>query len=450
VPEQFHPALAIRTVRIGHPDKRPSKPGSAAVTKVNFSGMPCLLALLMLMLMSVSAHAQLRSALQVGAHATLSGTQTNAVAGGGTRRELQLERTMFVASSNALGGHLQLIGSFSLDRAVTDDGVLALGGWGGGFYDRHHPHDYVSEAVVSFGGEVGTGSSRPHVSLSAGKGIVPFGPDNPMDRPALGTPANHDWSQIMERWFGAFAIRGERIAFEAAVFNGGAHGHETPAGIPGEHEAHGECTICDTTPSTTSGAARFTAWPRRWLEFRFSAAALRAPAHHPGAEGTHRMLNLTGSASRSTGLGQLGAMVEVSNVQIDETYRSVLGEIELRNSRVRPYYRVERAERAEGARENRFVAAPEIQEAAVGVTRWIINTLGVGVPVRFGSLLLEPVAEFGVARVSSVGDAPIDIRALYRNRTLWSGLVAVRMMIGTHRPMGRYGVMVRETPTHIH
>ena len=80
------------------------------------------------------------------------------------------------------------------------EGELALGGWGEGFVDRRHPHTYLHEAMV-WG--CGPGRQRGKVGiaggLAAGKGIVPFGTDDPMSRPFVRFPVNHHLAQIVER-----------------------------------------------------------------------------------------------------------------------------------------------------------------------------------------------------------------------------------------------------------
>lgn len=392
---------------------------------------------------------QLPPNIRLGAHGVLSATQTSNVAGGRSLRELRFEQTMLMASALLLANHLEIVTTLSLDRATADDGVLTLGAWGGGFYDRHHPHEYLGEAVASIVGDVGVSAPRPRVSLSAGKGMVPFGPDAPMDRAAVRSPASHHWSQIMERWFGAFAMRGSRGALELAVFDGGGHAHAS-APEHGGHAGHGPCTPCETEMSTTSGAARVTLWPASAVEVRVSGAMMRAPAHHPGAGSAHRMLNLVAMVHRSTRLGAVNGMLEYGQVRIDETFRTILGEGQLRRDRFRGYYRAERTDRAEGARADRFRSAPEIRENGVGITRWTIHTLGAAFRSRIGRFGFEPIVEVGFANVTSVGAVPIDVDALYGRRSLWSGVVAMRTTMGSHRRMGSYGAMTRPIADHGH
>jgi hypothetical protein len=264
-----------------------------------------------------------------------------------------------------------------------------------------------------------------------------------MDRPPLRSTANHHWSQIMERWLGAFAVRGSRFGLELSVFDGAEHSHAEED--VSEHAGHDLCATCDATPSTTSGAARITAWPTSWMEVRLSGAALRAAGHHAGATGEQQMLNVAASFDRTVGVGRINGLVEYGQAHSDRTFRTMLGELQLSRSRYRIYYRAEQSDRAEGARLDRFRSGPEFRENAVGTTRWLVNTLGAAVAIHKARIAIEPIAEFGLARASSIGEVPIDVAALYGSRTMLSGVIALRVSAGTHRRMGRYGAMADAT-----
>src|SRR6266498_4964828 len=67
---------------------------------------------------------------------------------------------------------------------------------------------------------LGSGRVPVTVSISAGKGFAPFGSDDPMNRPALAFPANHHWSQILERAVAVAGVRAGPVTLEAALFNG--------------------------------------------------------------------------------------------------------------------------------------------------------------------------------------------------------------------------------------
>ena len=73
-----------------------------------------------------------------------------------------------------------------------------------------------------------------------------------------------------------------------------------------------------------------------------------------------------------------------------------------------------------------------------------MNTIGVGTGLNVRGVALEPVAEVTVARPRSVGDPKINIEAFYRNQTLWSGAVGLRIALGVPHRMYRYGALGKE------
>jgi hypothetical protein len=79
------------------------------------------------------------------------------------------------------------------------DGELAPGDYGEGFYDRRHPHTYVHELMLSGSDLLGRHDGELQLSLSAGKGFVAFGSDDPMSRPVVRYPVDHHLAQILER-----------------------------------------------------------------------------------------------------------------------------------------------------------------------------------------------------------------------------------------------------------
>src|SRR6185436_3843132 len=84
---------------------------------------------------------------------------------------------------------------WNLEGAVMRRGELTPGIYGEGYIDRRHPHTAIHEAMLIAQRSLGAG----RLWFAAGKGIVPFGSDDPMMRPFQKFPVNHHISQILER-----------------------------------------------------------------------------------------------------------------------------------------------------------------------------------------------------------------------------------------------------------
>ena len=129
--------------------------------------------------------------------ATLSGqgiliyTHVDPIPGGGTLGEMRLVQPIVMLDATAFGHRLMLHASADFEGWTVPNGELAPGVWGEGYVDRRHPHTYVHELMLSF--------RAPHTTISAGKGFVPFGTDDPMSRPVERFPVNHHLSQVLER-----------------------------------------------------------------------------------------------------------------------------------------------------------------------------------------------------------------------------------------------------------
>jgi hypothetical protein len=354
---------------------------------------------------------------------------------------------MFTLSGQVLGGHLRFSSAFSADKLTTDDGVLTLGAWGGGFYDREHPHDAVHEAVASLVGDISGMHGHGQVSVSGGKGVVPFGSDPPMARPALHAPVNHHWSQIIERPVLILGLRFGRVGIEGSVFDG-RDGSETS--VPASHDTttHQHGGFFPDTPDRTgfgrSHALRVIWRPSGVLELRGSLATLVAPGHHPG-EGASpvEMWNLSGRFDRMAESGRATVMAELGRAWSGRPYWTGLAEGQWAWGLNRVYYRVERTSRPEGPRTSDLFhqATDTLGAAAVGATRWLVQTAGYGLTLRSSRVTVEPILELALGRVTDVGTPAVDLAALYGRQTLWSGVVAVRLSLGGGHTMGPYGAL---------
>jgi len=368
---------------------------------------------------------------EFGAGFTTVLTRVNGVPGGGALTEARVvEPFAFV---HATGGHGRLALHAMLDGEywTMRGGELSLGAFGEGFVDRRHPHTVVHEVV----GTVSDLARLPglHWSLSAGKGFAPFGTDDPMVRPALIYPANHHWSQLLERAVAVAALRGGRAALEAGLFNGDEP--ENPTQWP-RWRRFGD-----------SWAVRLTLTPSPWLELQGSHADVTSPEDRLGAGTTHQKWSASARLERPWKGGSLYALAEwASNSEVEGTfvYHTLLAETQWLRGRHRPYLRIERTERPEDERlaDPFRTRRPPLENSIVGTTRWTILTAGYGVRVGATRLPVRPelVGEVAWAHVGSIGGGLFVPRQVYGRNDLLSLSVAVRMSaFGAMHRMGRYG-----------
>ena len=329
----------------------------------------------------------------------------------------------------AAGDHLAFQGTVSVEGATMPNGELVLGAWGEGFVDRRHPHTYAHELMV-------TASSAPgfwRSALSAGKGFVAFGTDDPMSRPPLRYPVNHHYSQILERAVLVAALSAGPVTMEGSFFNGDEP--ERPDQWP-NMERFGD-----------SWAGRLTLVPHAGVEAQVSRAHVASPEHRDGAGPAHEQWSASLRWDRPASRLAPYALVEWARTETSDgffVFHSVLAEAALRLTRHRLYARFEQTERPEEQRVSDFrTRRPPIDDSLLGITRWTIYTAG-------GALDLGRVADaIGVAavleasygRVSEVGGGIFDPEVYYGRATALSLTLAFRARLGFegHR-MGRYGV----------
>jgi hypothetical protein len=154
------------------------------------------------------------------AYAVIAGIHVDPAPGGGSASQLTVVEPMAMLEAGALRNHLVLHATLDFEGLTMPDGVLGIGDWGEGFNDRRHPHTYAHELMLSGEHLLGGAESPVNLSLSAGKGFVPFGSDDPMNRPALRFPVNHHWSQILERAVTIAGVKAGPVVAEGALFNG--------------------------------------------------------------------------------------------------------------------------------------------------------------------------------------------------------------------------------------
>jgi hypothetical protein len=366
----------------------------------------------------------------VSAQAILTYTAVDPVPGDSTLGEAQLEQPVIMGRAGLLNDHLRALATLDLEGLTMPGGALTLGGWGEGFNERRHPHTYMHELVISAAGNAGPVQG----SLTAGKGFVPFGSDDPMSRPAVRYPVNHHWSQILERAMLVGGLRITHVMVEAALFNGDEP--ERPGQWP------------NWSRFGDSWSARATIMPLPGLEVQGSRAHVKSPEHRPGFGTDQDKWSVSARFERMLGRSQVYALLEWARTDEASLFRfqSWLGEGSWTYGRSRAYYRFESTDRPEEERSFDVFRSvrPHLENSIVGVTRWNEHTAGYGftVPVA-GRMEFEPVIELSVAKVREIAGGLFDVQGFFGNTTLFSVTVGARLRLPgamrSHR-MGRYGV----------
>ncbi len=374
--------------------------------------------------------------------ATLSGqaiavvTRVDPIPGRGDLTEARLVQPMVMLHAWALGGRLGLVGALNFEGETIPGGELTPGGWGEGFNDRRHPHTYVHELMLTGSDLLGRLDGRTRISLAVGKGFVPFGSDDPMNRPVVRYPVNHHLAQVLERAVIIAGVRSGPVLLEGSLFNGD------------EPERPGQWPLLERFGDSWS--ARLTLLPVEGIELSGSRAKVHSPEHRPGAGTDAWKWHAALRAERPVAGGAGYLLLEWARTQEAEgffTFKSLLGEVRYGRGPHRPYYRFERTDRPEDMRQLDLFRSvrPHLENSILGTTRFTLHTFGYGARASLldGRLALEPFVEatFGSARNLDGGVLTPEI--LYgsgRVRSLSLGLRAGWGMAG-HR-MGRYGSLL--------
>jgi hypothetical protein len=371
--------------------------------------------------------AQLRAGM--GVHAVGMMTHVSPALAGASMTETYLTQPMVMA--HVAGGHGRFMTTLNLEGLTLQDGELAPGNAGEGWVDKRHPHTWLHEAIL-------TATTRVigfDISVTGGRGFAPFGTDDPMVRPFIRYPANHHWSQILERWLLIGAVRRGVITVEAGVFNG-----TEPTGPDdlGHFDRFGD-----------SWSARATVRPRPWLELQGSYAFVESPEHTGGFGLDQRKWNAAARFERTLARGRIYGLVEWGETHeyVDELklfiFTTVLAEAALGHGDWTVALRYERTTRPEEERllDPFRVVRPHTDENIIGATRWNTVTARAGRAFSLRGMSLEPFLEAGPSTVDEVAGGIFDPVALYGGTTLWSVSLGVRLAAGArHDRMGRYGV----------
>jgi hypothetical protein len=314
------------------------------------------------------------------------------------------------------------------------DGELAPGDYGEGFYDRRHPHTYVHELMLSGSDLLGRHDGALQLSLSAGKGFVAFGSDDPMSRPVVRYPVDHHLAQILERGVVIGRASYGPVALEVTGFDG-----DEPT-KPSDWPNLGR--------GLDSKAVRFTVTPVAGVEAQYSWARVKSPEHRDGAGTTQR--KRSASLRWNGPLARRPTYALLEWARTDEAggffvFHALVAEGAMSVGRSRPYFRFERTNRPEDTRTTdpfRSVRPP-LDNSLIGITRWTVWTAGYGVSFHTaqGRLELRPFVEGSLASVRAT-DGIFDPKSFYGADVLPSVTLGVRMDWGgmSGMRMGRYGV----------
>jgi hypothetical protein len=341
-----------------------------------------------------------------------------------------------------LSGRLRVTGTANLEGMTLRRGELNGGIYGEGYVDRRHPHTFVHELMASARGAVGP----VRVSLSAGKGFVPFGTDDPMTRPFVKYPVNHHLAQILERYVAAAGVRYRAVLLEGAAFNG--------------DEPDGPASWPSASRFGDSWAARLTVHPAAGLEASASVAGVASPEQAAGAGLDQRKASLAARWERRAPDGQHAyALVEwartddVRRSRRAFRYESVLAEAMTRYRRVELGARYERTGRPE---EERLLdpfrsPRPHPDHNVLGITQWRILTAAVATRVTVSDrVVVRPFVEAARLRARELVRPSAFVPAdFYGAERQWSLSAGVRLEAGMSHPrMGRYGVAASSPGTH--
>ena len=385
------------------------------------------------------AQPPLRSWVSAGAYGIPVYDHSTLSAPGTTQDEVRLVQPMIMAQGATWGGHLHFSGTLNLEGLTIPDGQITPGAWGESYIDRRHPHTYVHELMVW--GEARPGDGPLRLSLAAGKGFVPFGTDDPMNRPFVRYPVNHHLAQVIERAMTAAGARLGPVALEAALFNG-----DEPTG-PGSWP--------NLSRFGDSWAARLTVFPAAGLELQGSHALVTSPEHRDGSGLDQSKWSVSARWEGEIARHPAYAFAEwerSSEAQGFYLYHSILSELAWRPGRLRLSYRFERTSRPEEERAGSRWRTPRplLDNAVQGVTRWTINTAGLSYELAPATSQLQaaPFLELSYGAITPLSGA-FDPAAFYGQPHFWMLSVGARLGWGMRHRMGRYGVVAPPTSDHM-
>ena len=372
----------------------------------------------------------------VSGQAIVIATHADPIPGGGELTEARVVQPI-VMLDGAWHDYLLLHATVDLEGKTIPNGELATGNWGEGFIDRRHPHTYFHEVIVSAPDLLRSWSRVARVTISAGKGFVPFGTDDPMSRPAERYPINHHLSQILERGVAMIAIERGIVVGEASLFNG-----DEPTN-PGESP--------NWSRFGDSWSVRLTLRPIPGLEAQVSTASVASPEDRGGAGPTASKWSTSARFARDLGRTPVYGMAEwarTSEAAGAYVFYTALVEGGIIAGRHQPYYRFERTDRPEDIRtfDDPFrTVRPHLDNSILGVTRWSVHTIGYAILVtpRAARFEARTLVEFSGGSIKTLSGL-FDPNTVYGRTTFWTLSLGLRLGWGMagHR-MGHYGVPMK-------
>ena len=365
-----------------------------------------------------------------GASGILLGTIASPGIDNRTLAEGYLTQPMVMAMLGSKGGHFVADLTLNFEGTSLKRGELNAGVHGEGYIDRRHPHTLLHELVGT--GLFAAGPAK--FSITAGKGFVPFGTDDPMSRPFVKYPVNHHLAQLLERALVAGAIAVGPLVLESSFFNGDEP--TEPYDLP-NYDRIGD-----------SWSGRLTA-RAKGFEVLSSFAKVESPEHASGGGLDHHKW----SASARYENGGRYALAEWARTREGEgsetafTFRSILAEGSIDIGKLTFAVRGERSERPEHERDlNAFrTPQPHSDLSILGRTRWDILTAGIAAPLpSYRKINFSSFIEISTQKPKSLTNPSVFIPAdFYGASRLWSFSFGARIGVGMkHKRMGRYGVAV--------
>jgi hypothetical protein len=373
--------------------------------------------------------------------AIVSGSHVRPALFGRARTEAALSQGMLMARGAHARGAMHYSLMLNAERWTMPDGESTPGIWGEGFIDRRHPHSVVHEAMATLVAQ----RRRMTASLAAGKGVVPFGTDDPMVRPFVKYVANHHLAQVLERAqvIGALRWR-ESLSLEGALFNGDEPA--SPTSAP-QWDRFGD-----------SRAVRLSAWLIQGaLELQISEAHVRSP-ESPAPSGFDQ--RKASASARFTPRGSHRSYTLVEWARTGERFRdralfdyqSVLLESSLAFHGVRIGARAEQTTRPEEERLSPFrTPRPHLDNIVKGLTRWRLFSaqLQMALPARVSWVSGTAVLEATHARSApQIVPTVVNPRDFLGSDRAWHFMAGVRLGLGAMPSrVGRYGAAVGASGT---
>lgn len=352
------------------------------------------------------------------------------IPGGGSLSEVRVLQPVAMGDAN-YDGFVHGRATLSFERWTMNGGELSPGAFGEGYVDRRHPHTFVHEAVVWGVLRTSAGSG----SLTAGKGFVPFGTDDPMSRPFVKYPVNHHYAQLLERAVLAAGARSHGVVVEGSLFNGDEP--DSPGSWP------------NVSRFGDSWAARLTLIPLEGVEVQGSHADVASPESRPGGGLDQSKWSVSMRWQRPVSSVPVYALVEWARSSEGGgafTFSSILGEGSARFGRHLLAYRFERTTRPEEERlfDDPFRSVrPHIDDSVLGITRWTLHTLHY--EYRFSPAAWAGIAPFAELTFGTVADDVTGVFSagpFYGSTSVRSVVLGFRLDLGGSMPrMGRYGVV---------